>query len=93
MLQTAVNKNKEHSKDTKLIITDVSNAWCNLHNAGCIIQVAGHVSWPTAAWQYQEAAPHKKANISVSRGYANCWYVRTAVPVERTCHRISRSIS
>ena len=22
------------------------NGWCNLHNAGCIIQVAGHVLWP-----------------------------------------------
>ena len=42
--------------------------WCNLHNAGCIIQVAGHFSWPRAAWLYQEAVTHKKANISVSGG-------------------------
>ena len=42
--------------------------WCNLHNAGCIIQVAGHVLWPRAAWRYQEAVTNKKANISVSGG-------------------------
>ena len=46
----------------------VIDGWCNLHNAGCIIQVAGHVLWPRAAWLYQEAVTHKKANISVSRG-------------------------
>ena len=44
------------------------DGWCNLHNAGCIIQVAGHVLWPRGAWLYQEAVTHKKANISVSRG-------------------------
>ena len=42
--------------------------WCNLHNAGCIMHVAGHALWPRAAWLYQEAVTHKKANISVSGG-------------------------
>ena len=42
------------------------SGWCNLHKAGCIIQVAGHVLWPRAAWLYQESVTHKKANISVS---------------------------
>ena len=42
--------------------------WCNLHNAGCIIKVAGHVLWPRAAWLYQEAVTHKEADISVSGG-------------------------
>ena len=32
------------------------------------MQVAGHVLWPRAAWLYQEAVTHKKANISVSGG-------------------------
>ena len=39
------------------------NDCCNLHNAGCIIQVAGHVLWPRAAWLYQEAVTHKKASL------------------------------
>ena len=26
--------------------TDIAG-WFNLHNAGCIMQVAGHVLWPT----------------------------------------------
>ena len=30
--------------------------------------VAGHILWPRAAWLYQEAVTHKKANISVSGG-------------------------
>ena len=41
--------------------------WCNLHNAGCIIQAADYVLW-RAAWLYQEAVTHMKANISVSGG-------------------------
>ena len=32
------------------------------------MQVAGHALWPRAAWLYQEAVTHKKANISVSGG-------------------------
>ena len=28
------------------------NGWCNMHNAGCRMQVAGHVLWPRAAWLY-----------------------------------------
>ena len=32
------------------------------------MQVAGHISWPRAAWLYQEAVTHKKASISVSGG-------------------------
>ena len=31
------------------------NGWCNLHNAGCIMQAAGHVLWPRAAWLYHGA--------------------------------------
>ena len=46
----------------------IKTGWCNLHNAGCIIQVAGHVLWPRAAWLYQEAVTQKKANISMSGG-------------------------
>ena len=42
--------------------------WYNLHNAGCIMQVAGHVLWPRAAWLYKEAVTHKKAYISASGG-------------------------
>ena len=38
--------------------------WCNPYNAGCIIQVAGHVLWPRAAG----CITHKKAHISVSGG-------------------------
>ena len=52
-------------KSLRVILED---SWCNLHNAGCIMQVAGHVLWPRAAWLYQEAVTHKKANISVSGG-------------------------
>ena len=50
------------------------------------MQVAGHVLWPRAAWLYQEAVTHKKANISVSGGLQI-----VAVPVERTCHMIRKS--
>ena len=32
-----------------------SYGWCNLHNAGCIMQVAGHVLLPRAAWLYYGA--------------------------------------
>ena len=32
------------------------------------MQVAGHALWPRAAWLYQEAVAHNKANISVSGG-------------------------
>ena len=35
----------------------------------------------------------QKANNSASGGTANCWYVRTTVPVKITCHRIRKSIS
>ena len=52
----------------KILLHVFMFGWCNLHSAGCIIQVAGHVLWPRAAWLYQEAVTHKKANISVSGG-------------------------
>ena len=71
--------------------TRIFHGWCNLHNTGCIIQVVGHVSWPRAAWLYQEAVTHKKANISVSGGLQIVGIATD--PVERTCHRISKSIS
>ena len=33
----------------------ICTGWCNLHNAGCIMQVTGHVLWPRAAWLYYGA--------------------------------------
>ena len=44
------------------------NGWCNLHNAGCIIQVAGYVLWPRAAWLEQGAIFLVMLNIVVSGG-------------------------
>ena len=35
-------------------------SWCNLHNAGCIMQVAGHVLWPRAAWLCQDAVTRRR---------------------------------
>ena len=37
----------------------------DLHNAGCIKQVAGHVLWPRAGWLYQEAVTHRRVTGQV----------------------------
>ena len=44
------------------------NGWCNLHNAGCIMQVAGHVLWPRAAWLYHVATILMTQSFLVSGG-------------------------
>ena len=43
---------KQQGKINHLLFMD---GLCNLHNAGCIMQVAGHVLWPRAAWLYHGA--------------------------------------
>ena len=42
--------------------------WCNLHDAGCIMQVVGHVLWPRAAWLYHGATFLIAISFLVSRG-------------------------
>ena len=37
---------------TKEDLFNCRDGWCNLHNAGCIMQVAGYVLWPQAVWLY-----------------------------------------
>ena len=49
-------------------LTHKDCGWCNLHNAGCIIQVAGHVLWPRAAWLYQEAVTHRRLTFLCQGG-------------------------
>ena len=44
------------------------SGWCNLHNAGCIMQVAGHVLWPRAAWLYHGATLLMTLSVLVSGG-------------------------
>ena len=45
--------------------------WCNLHNAGCIMQVAGHVLWPRAAWLYHGATFLMTLSFLVSGGFVS----------------------
>ena len=44
------------------------NGWYDLHNAGCIMQVAGHVLWPRAAWLYHGATFFMTVSLLVSGG-------------------------
>ena len=41
--------------------------WSNLHNAGCIMQVAGYVLWPWTAWLNQGIVLLLTLSLLVSR--------------------------
>ena len=51
----------------------INDDWCNLHNAGCMMQVAGHVLWPRAAWLYHGATFLMAISLIVSGGSTNIW--------------------
>ena len=51
----------------------INDGWCDLHNAGCIMQVAGHVLWPRAAWLYHGATFLMAISLIVSGGSTNIW--------------------
>ena len=65
-------------------LIDNVNGWCELHNTGCIKQVAGYVIWARIVLLYKGAVTHKGLLYQGDcKANATPWHETTNVPLKK----------